>query len=977
MADTSSGELRSLTDGYIGISIQANGTAAGATQFNEAFFARYSSFPDSNAFFWWQATQFLLASMRAHEALGHTLDGSVSVNQGLMDTITSTTIPEGHIGQVAFSVARLRISAPYALWNFHTTQDVIVGISNSYQCYMRSSIQWPAYNQLVHVGIVTPGSAVAWYPGTYHMAPILLFQRFNEMGIVPNMTLVPHYVPSAGTASGGFDSVQTLLNSWPDLFGFVGATSETDTNPIIPFSNRYQFAMISGSVANQDYLDQTRFPFFSRVGPSPTSEVRAILALIKNYGWTKIGWAYSLRAYSNQQYQIASSLAASYNITIVASSALPDDGTRYDAAYDELLAFKKKDVRIIVCATVLAPVARWFKAAAMLDMLGPGYVWIGNSWTMNTISSAGSPTSGLYPLIKNTTGILGVVYYYDQNAGAGLDFRQLYASYKNVSLSSLNWASGVSSSVFDWVDSANFFLQAFTNFARAGYGPSARALFSNYVRTASINMTSSGAPLALDATTGDRKIAYFGIGQYFNGVFAAKGTVKIDTITLTSDIQWMGGMTTTPLDAPALEPFERSQAQSAVVTVLVILILICLAALGFILWKFRDVPHFRGSTPSFDAIILLGAALAVLSSLLYVRNPSSDSECTFRMWGIGIAGPFTFAPLFVKTYRIERIFSITQLQTLRITDAQLMQGFGVLMCIPAALLLVVSVEPSQRSYLTHEPDATRTYSVACCTQSPLYLFGMIAFSALLCAWGAKTAWGVRSVPDNFNESFNTAICLVFLICYLCLVIPLQMIMETDPNALSLLRSIGILLGIAMSISVLFVPKVLRLLPGRHKNIMTFTAAPREETGLRYASAGRDSPKDNPRGSRPNGSNHSELTGNASMLGTTSGRPVAGPAGTPTAQRGSTASLLSPQQMTSSVSPINAGTPPSAQPAWAATPPSIDRNGSVQPSPVSLEGIKTGSSSTGTPVLGSARRVGGPLATHTENPDVSVSLGRVI
>ncbi len=94
---------------------------------------------------------------------------------------------------------------------------------------------------------------------------------------------------------------------------------------------------------------------------------------------------------------------------------------------------------------------------------------------------------------------------------------------------------------------------------------------------------------------------------------------------------------------------------------------VAIAALFAFMIRQRGTTVFRSASVPSMSLILCGLALLFAGSLALVSTPSTSS-CAAVMWLGSLGFTLTFAPLFMKTWRIYRIFDRKQLHVVKISN---------------------------------------------------------------------------------------------------------------------------------------------------------------------------------------------------------------------------------------------------------------------------------------------------------------------
>jgi predicted outer membrane repeat protein len=220
---------------------------------------------------------------------------------------------------------------------------------------------------------------------------------------------------------------------------------------------------------------------------------------------------------------------------------------------------------------------------------------------------------------------------------------------------------------------------------------------------------------------------------------------------------------------------------------------------------YRSNPVLRRSSILFCFLISLGALLLYASVYMFLWN--TDATCALRPWILVLGFALTYGSLFIKEWRLWRLFDVNINSKIRIDDSQLMKGLSLLIVGELGILIVwFAISPF---ILRISPNLTaETITYACGTRgTPAIFWILLGFNALLLLGGCIIAFLVRNLPDSFNESrfMAFAIYTVSLVIIVCFAISGTLY---QPNVVSVVASIGILFSTTVTLGGLFVPKFL-------------------------------------------------------------------------------------------------------------------------------------------------------------------------
>ena len=252
----------------------------------------------------------------------------------------------------------------------------------------------------------------------------------------------------------------------------------------------------------------------------------------------------------------------------------------------------------------------------------------------------------------------------------------------------------------------------------------------------------------------------------------------------------------------------------------------CLLLCGFVV-AYRHHPIIRSASPIFLLLSIVGVALLFVSGYVLVASPSTTS-CGLLSWLVNAGLIFTFGPLFVKTWRIYRIFGRKKLSVISISNKKLLvlcigifalemvlmsvwQGVGNLQPI------VNDVATSRVVSLSIDLSTTRfsvDQYVQCGVPSgaPRAIFAVIVVEkAMLIVFGALMAFTTRKVSSTFNESSGIALA-IYNVCFTVGVVgPIVLVISAAGDVLILLLAFALLWIAYFTPSILLLPKVMHIL----------------------------------------------------------------------------------------------------------------------------------------------------------------------
>ena len=259
------------------------------------------------------------------------------------------------------------------------------------------------------------------------------------------------------------------------------------------------------------------------------------------------------------------------------------------------------------------------------------------------------------------------------------------------------------------------------------------------------------------------------------------------------------------------EPKWYSQSsEKAVLAVTSISIALCLILMGCV-FRYWKSPVIRAATPSFCLVSIAGGVL-MLASNYFATLVVSASHCAASTWLLTIGFTLVFSSLFIKTFRIWKIFNRQKLQVLKMKDSTLLLAVGVFILVDIiinavwmgtagmdAVVVVVDVNRPSLNYWTCDfADGEGA------------IFAHLTVKCGLLLFGVGLTWAVRGVPSQFNESLSIALSLYNVTFVVAFIIPIIATGLGGRETVFLIRAFAIIFVVVATLSLLYVPKLVAI-----------------------------------------------------------------------------------------------------------------------------------------------------------------------
>ncbi|CEO97693.1 hypothetical protein PBRA_005807 [Plasmodiophora brassicae] len=288
-------------------------------------------------------------------------------------------------------------------------------------------------------------------------------------------------------------------------------------------------------------------------------------------------------------------------------------------------------------------------------------------------------------------------------------------------------------------------------------------------------------------------------------------------------------------------------------TVIAIMVIGLVASIGVVAFQYhyRALPYIQMSSPLFNSIIALGAALGVVAPAVTAYPAMSDPafafQCNFQMILLCVAFTLTYGGLFVKTWRVYKIFVLLRLKSVIVTNMMLLRQLAMLLFVDVVLLGTWMIkEPMTMALETHptyvDPAAPTTRTItpqqAYC-YSPnrsSFVIAVIAYKGAILIMGSWISLQTSSVEiEALNDSKQIGLCIYSSSLIAILTIPLISFINAQPSITLLATTLAVFILLSSTLAILFIPKLIVVKSGKSQT-QTITknkdATPTEKTTTR-------------------------------------------------------------------------------------------------------------------------------------------------
>ncbi|XP_065892670.1 gamma-aminobutyric acid type B receptor subunit 2-like isoform X2 [Dysidea avara] len=645
-----------------------------------------------------------------------------------------------------------------------------------------------------------------------------------------------------------YNLIQQTDPSQPTKLMILGPACSVANIPMGEMAEKYfHLTQVSYTASSPVFGDKENYPRFFRTIPEIKQFFDGYSEVLKKMNWNRVAVIYYDDDFTLNVGLNTVQILRSNGVHVVLSE-LVTHGSEDHA----IRMIKQVDARIIIAWPPLAPkravVTLWCRVIKN-GLAGPDFVWLfpgwfhPSWWNVNddecTAKEMGSSLDHSLVLVANSE--------VKSNLSRIIVSKKTMAQYEE-ELADKSTLSDVKTDVFlsvGFVYDAIWTIALALNssisvLAERGLGQLEDFTYSS-VEMADV-FTEAVANVSFEGISGDVSFkedsaqpASLQILQYQNGTATAVmifdpllSTDKLYSLPNRSLI-WQGGYI--PKDSPAPSVLTSTLAEQVIAGVLSSFGI--LSTIFFFSFNVYYSNHrvVKRSSYRLNSFILVGVCVGFVGTLLYVvvldddmPEPLTTTICNARVWSNEIAFVVTFGTLFVKIWRLYKLFFNKKLVKHRyLSDKYLFLRVAVI-AIPSLVLLIVqsAVFPLTLHTITtvSEDDSSVKKIYAVCSGGHEFVFLAVTFTlhAILALFSVLLAFVTqRHIPKvgnyhKFHESavINLTSILAIMVSSICQAIVIIFRLNDVQEGTLLLITLRDCLWMYPMVYVLFTPKVYRV-----------------------------------------------------------------------------------------------------------------------------------------------------------------------
>eukprot|EP00516_Mucochytrium_quahogii_P004898 CAMPEP_0203750554 /NCGR_PEP_ID=MMETSP0098-20131031/4765_1 /ASSEMBLY_ACC=CAM_ASM_000208 /TAXON_ID=96639 /ORGANISM=" , Strain NY0313808BC1" /LENGTH=1928 /DNA_ID=CAMNT_0050639909 /DNA_START=418 /DNA_END=6204 /DNA_ORIENTATION=+ len=313
-----------------------------------------------------------------------------------------------------------------------------------------------------------------------------------------------------------------------------------------------------------------------------------------------------------------------------------------------------------------------------------------------------------------------------------------------------------------------------------------------------------------------------------------KSQVFTFNCTTCQAVKYNGGVSVMPVDVTP--PIENRNYDDAVKSTCLFFFVVNISiATVFAIWAnlLRKHPVVKASQTTFLNMISLGAMISSSTILPIITddsanpranenggNTKADIACNLQVWMYCLGFMLTFCPLFLKMYRVQKIFKgdLAKMVSAKISDWQLMKmciGFVSVDIILLVLWTLIDPLKFIRDTTEFDPYGNPKNSVGTCKSeySTVFLVAISVYHIAVLLYGSKISYQTSDLNTAFSEAKYVSVAVISALQVFILAIPLLIVIAGDPISDMFVRSGVVFLNDLSCQLVIFCPKIYFVLFG--------------------------------------------------------------------------------------------------------------------------------------------------------------------
>jgi len=258
----------------------------------------------------------------------------------------------------------------------------------------------------------------------------------------------------------------------------------------------------------------------------------------------------------------------------------------------------------------------------------------------------------------------------------------------------------------------------------------------------------------------------------------------------------------------------------------------------------RKLAIAKAAQIPFCVMFSLGMMASNLAQIVFL-GPNTDLNCMLRPWLFHLFFTLAFSCLFVKVYRIHKLFNNKKLTASRIKNSQLYTSVAFALCFDCVILAVWSIADPITAETSTITEADTEIPIEICVTGQLgdTLVGVLAMYKIgIILAGCKLSYETRNVNPNFAEGKHIMFALYNVAIFGAITLLLKG-MKIGTQGYLLLQSIVTTLSSCVALGCVYIPKMIApqsLDPNRRGSTVFGGATSKTSDGTTHITSSDDS-----------------------------------------------------------------------------------------------------------------------------------------
>ena len=231
---------------------------------------------------------------------------------------------------------------------------------------------------------------------------------------------------------------------------------------------------------------------------------------------------------------------------------------------------------------------------------------------------------------------------------------------------------------------------------------------------------------------------------------------------------------------------------------------------------YRHRPVLRVASMAFSSVIILGGIGLFSTAFTWYPSPMNDSSCLAYLWIWTLSATIAFTPIFIKAWKVYLVARAAQNFRKNVVQDKTLVAMVCLFLVLVSIYLAIwtGVDPYVAVPDYNALDSSSEYIIACDSDNfGVWIGILIGYFALQIAIACVLAFLTRRLSSAFADSRVTVLIVYCIAFAAAILVPLVFLLDFVPDAVYLIRHIGLLVITFLCLGLFFFPKLYVILSG--------------------------------------------------------------------------------------------------------------------------------------------------------------------